>query len=52
MDEEKPELAVSSPPKSRRGRSKKSEIAATQEVEELLDLPVLEEEPKKGRKGK
>jgi hypothetical protein len=47
-------LSESPAPKSRRGKSKKSEIAATQELdEEPLELPVLEEEPAmKGRRGK
>ena len=59
MEDQANESSISPiPTKSRRGRSKKSEIPATQEViheeEEKLELPVLEEEPsqKKGRKGR
>ena len=59
MEDEANESSISpAPTKSKRGRSKKSEIPATQEVineeEEKLELPVLEEEPspKKGRKSK
>jgi hypothetical protein len=59
VEDEANESSISpAPTKSKRGRSKKSEIPATQEViheeEEKLELPVLEEEPspKKGRKGR